>query len=231
MEDKNIKDVVIYCRVSTKEQTTENQKRILAEYAERRGWKYKIVEEVGSTRGTRPRKQALLQALRKKMYDAVIVYKLDRWARSLSELIGNVQELTDKGVAFISYTDNIDMSTASGKLLVGILASLAEFERDLISERVRAGLARKKAEGIKLGRPKGSKDKKYRRKSGYHLRWAGKKTPHENEGEFTPMKQGEVNKHVFLNTIRSNEDECQHDWKPHNSHNGYYCSKCGKEIN
>ena len=82
MVEINIKDVAIYCRVSTKEQTTENQKRILAEYCDRKGWKYKIIEEVESTRKTRPRKQALLDALRKHVFDAVVVYKLDRWARS-----------------------------------------------------------------------------------------------------------------------------------------------------
>ena len=193
--------VAIYARVSTQDQTTENQKRILTKYADERGWKYKVIEEVESTRNTRPRKQALLDALRKKVFDAVLVYKLDRWARSLSELIGNLNELNDKGVAFISFSDNIDMTTASGKLLVGILGSLAEFERDLISERVKAGLARKKAQGYRLGRPKGSKDKKYRRKTGYHLRWAGKKTPPESDEGLLRKKEGEVNKHQFLNTI------------------------------
>lgn len=206
MIEMEIRNIVIYCRVSTKEQTTENQKRILAEYADRRGWNYKIIEETASTRGTRPQKQFILNALRKKVFDGVLVYKLDRWARSLTELIGNLTELNDKGIAFISYSDNIDMTTASGKLLVGILASLAEFERDLISERVKAGLERKKAQGYTLGRPKGSSDKKRRRKSGYHLRWAGKQTPSENMEGLTPMKDGDVNKHVFLNTIDKDQE-------------------------
>jgi len=205
MVEINIKDVAIYCRVSTKEQTTENQKRILAEYCDRKGWKYKIIEEVESTRKTRPRKQALLDALRKHVFDAVVVYKLDRWARSSTELIMELDEFHNKGIGFISYTDNIDMSTASGKLLVGILSVLAEFERDIIRERVLAGLARRKAQGYTLGRPKGSKDKKYRKKSGYHLRWAGKKTPNEFGEGLTPKKQGEVNKHEFLNTIDTNK--------------------------
>ena len=202
----DIKNVAIYCRVSTKEQTTENQKRILAEFCDRKGWKYKIIEEVQSTRKTRPRKQALLDALRKRVFDGVVVFKLDRWARNSTELILELDEFNNKGIAFISYTDNIDMTTASGKLLVGMLCILAEFERDLTRERVLAALKRRKELGLPIGRPKGSKDKKYRRKSGYHLRWAGKKTPPEFEGDIVPTKDGDVNKHQFLNTIDQNKE-------------------------
>ncbi len=213
-EDKPINTVAIYCRVSTKEQTTENQKRVLAEYCDRRGWKYKIIEETQSTRKTRPRKQALLQALRQRVFDGVVVYKLDRWARSSTELILELKELNDKGVVFVSLTDNIDMTTASGKLLVGILSVLAEFERDIIQERVLAGMARARAQGKQIGRPKGSKDKKYRRKSGYHLRWGynnGKKTPLENDLGVSPQKEGNVNKHEFLNTIEDHKKTKERD--------------------
>ena len=206
MNIEDIKTVAIYCRVSTKEQTTENQKRILAKFCENKGWEYKIIEETESTRKTRPRKQALLDALRKRVFDGVVVYKLDRWARSSTELILELDEFNNKGIAFVSYTDNIDMTTASGTMLVGILSVIAQFERDITRERVLAGMARRRAQGLPMGRPKGSKDKKYRRKSGYHLRWAGKKTPPEFDGDVIPKKEGNVNKHQFLNTIDKNKE-------------------------
>jgi len=177
--------VSLYCRVSTDKQTTENQKLRLVEYAERNNYTYEVFDEVESTRKTRPVKQALLGKLRAKEYDAVVVYKLDRWARSSTELILDTKELIDKGIGFISISDNLDFSTASGKLHFQILCAFAEFERALISERTREGLYRAKQQGKKLGRPKGSKDKVKgaRRKSGYVLREANKrKSKDEQKG-------------------------------------------------
>jgi len=107
--------------------------------------------------------------LLKKEYDAVMVWKLDRWARSAQELIREVTILDDRGVKFISFTDNIDLSSASGRLQFNVIAAFAQFERDIISERTKEGLKRAKNVG------KRGKDKKPRRKSGYHLRWANKK--------------------------------------------------------
>jgi len=167
-----MKKIAIYCRVSTQEQTTENQKIRLKEYADRMGWEYDIIEEQESTRKTRPKKRELMTKLRNKEYDKVLIYKLDRWARSSSELINEITELYEKGITFISLSDNIDLSTATGKLQFQILAAFAEFERSLIRERTLEGLARAKIQGKKLGRPKGSKDKKRRKKSGYYLRHA-----------------------------------------------------------
>ena len=166
--------LALYCRVSTDKQTTENQKIRLVEYAERKGYDYELFEEVESTRKTRPVKQALLAQLRDGKFDAVVVYKLDRWARSSTELILDTKEIVDKGVGFISLSDNLDFSTASGKLHFQILSSFAEFERSLISERTKEGLKRAKLQGKQLGRPKGRKDKNKRRKSGYILREANK---------------------------------------------------------
>jgi len=167
--------IAIYCRVSTREQTTENQKLRLEEYAKRQGWNYDIYEEVMSSRKTRPVKAEVLNKLRHLEYDGVLIWKLDRWARSLSELTLEVTEMFNKNITFISLSDNIDLSTATGKLQFQILSAFAEFERNLISERTKEGLARAIAQGKQLGRPKGSKDKSRRRKSGYHLRYAGKK--------------------------------------------------------
>ncbi len=178
--DLKIFKVALYCRVSTLEQDTMNQELRLVEFATRNNYQFEIFREVESTRKTRPVKQELLSLLRKKYYDAIVVYKLDRYARSSAELILEVKELLDKGVSFISISDNLDFSTASGKLHFQILSAFAEFERELIRERTIEGLRRTKSQGKKLGRPKGSSDKKSRPKSGYIIREA-KKRKHKDE--------------------------------------------------
>jgi putative DNA-invertase from lambdoid prophage Rac len=180
--------VALYNRVSTAKQTTENQKIRLEEFANSKGWVYDIFEEVESSRKTRPIKQKLLGLLRKGVYDAVVVYKLDRWARSSTELILETKELIDKGVAFISYSDNLDFSTASGKLHFHILSAFAEFERALISERTKEGLRRVKMKGKQLGRPKGSKDKVKRSNKPYIVRELKKRIEADEEkGIISPL--------------------------------------------
>lgn len=162
--------IALYCRVSTNKQTNENQKLSLIKYAESHNWGYDLFEEVESSRKTRPVKQELMNYVRTGKYRAVVVYKLDRFARSFTELILDVNELVKKGIEFVSVSDNLDFSTATGKLHFQILSAFAEFERSLISERTKEGLARAKNQGKTLGRPVGSKDNKKRRKSGYYLR-------------------------------------------------------------
>ena len=180
--------VALYNRVSTAKQTTENQKIRLVEFANSKGWEYDIFEEVESSRKSRPIKQHLLSLLRNGEYDAVVVYKLDRWARSSTELILETKELIDKGIAFISVSDNLDFSTASGKLHFQILSAFAEFERSLISERTKEGLRRVKMQGKQLGRPKGSKDKTKRSNKAYLMR------------ELKKRKQADEEKGIFLPT-------------------------------
>lgn len=172
-----MKKIALYCRVSLSNgsQTTENQKIRLVEYAEKQGQSYDLFEETESSRKTRPVKQALLQKLRYGEYEAVVVYKLDRWARSSSELILDTKEILDKGIGFISISDNLDFSTASGKLHFQILSAFAEFERELIRERTIEGLRRSRLQGKTPGRPKGSKDSAKRKRSGYVLREAKKR--------------------------------------------------------
>ena len=170
-----MKHIALYIRVSTSEQTVENQRIRVIEYAEKNSCTFDVYEETESTRKTRPVKQALLAKLRQNHYDAVVVYKLDRWARSSTELILDTKELLDKGIGFISISDNLDFSTASGKLHFQILSAFAEFERELIRERTIEGLRRAKLQGKQAGRPKGSKDTKKRKRSGYILREAKKK--------------------------------------------------------
>ncbi len=170
-----MKKIALYVRVSTSDQTVENQKIRLIDYAEKNALNYDIFEETESTRKTRPVKQALLARLRNHEYDAVIIFKLDRWARSSTELILDTKELLDKGIGFISISDNLDFSTAAGKLHFQILSAFAEFERELIRERTIEGLRRAKMQGKQAGRPKGSKDTKKRKKAGYILREAMKR--------------------------------------------------------
>ncbi len=167
--------VAIYVRVSTAEQTTENQKIRLIEYCKKQGWEYDLYEEVMSSRKSRPVKQELLGRLRAGKYAGILVFKLDRFARSSHELIMNIKEIIDRGYQFHSLTENLDFGTASGRLQFQILSAFAEFERSLISERTIEGLRRAKLNGKQPGRPKGSRDKKKRRKAGYLLREAGKR--------------------------------------------------------
>lgn len=168
--------IAIYNRVSKREgQTAENQRPDCVRYAEARGWEYDIFNEAESTRKTRPVKEQVLTAIRRGEYSGVLVWKLDRWGRSMSELALELAEFIEKGYIFASVQDNIDLSGAGGRLYAHILAAFADFERDIIRERTMAGLARARAEGKRLGRPRGSKDKNGRRRSGYNLRWAGGK--------------------------------------------------------
>jgi len=150
-----VRRVVLYARVSTADQKTNAaQLEAMREYASRRGWD--VVEEVaefGSGAKLRRKREALLAALRRREADAVLVYKLDRWGRSLADLVTTLQELTEIGVAFVSLSDAIDMSTASGRAFAGMLSVFASFERDLIRDRVRSGLERARKAGTKFGRP------------------------------------------------------------------------------
>ena len=179
----------LYARVSTNNQTTDNQTIRLKEYAKQKGIEYTFFEETESTRRTRPIKQELLSMLRSDKFKGVIIYKLDRWARSSTELVLEIKELIDRGIEFISLSDNLDFSTSAGRLQFQILAAFAEFERSLISERTKEGLRRTKQQGKVLGRPTGSKDKKDRPRSGYIIREANKRKLQDEKKEvYLPIK-------------------------------------------
>ena len=158
----NKKKFAIYCRVSRTDQILENQIRPLKEYAERMGWDYEVFTEKESTRKSRPVQWALYNRLLKKEFDGLLFYKLDRWARSLKELVTHMEALHEKGVILVSFMENIDLSTSSGKLMMQVMGSFAEFERSIIRERTMAGLDRARAQGKTLGRPR----LKRRRKTG-----------------------------------------------------------------
>jgi DNA invertase Pin-like site-specific DNA recombinase len=181
--------VAIYCRVSTNKQTNENQLTKLLQYATDKQYKFDLFEEIESTRKTRPVKQDLLNRVRKGEYSTIIVYKLDRFARSISELINDVEELVKRKVGFISISENLDFSTAAGELQFHILSAFSQFERSIIRDRTIEGIARAKAKGTILGRPKGKKDSKPRPKGGYYMREANKrKNQDEKKGKFLPLE-------------------------------------------
>jgi DNA invertase Pin-like site-specific DNA recombinase len=142
--------------VSTIEQKMlPGQVRELEAFAERRGWTVvRVVREVASGASTRAQRDELIAAAKRREVDAVVVWKLDRWGRSVPDLMTTLHELTSVGVVFVSLTEAIDLSTPSGRALAGMLAVFAEFERDMIRERVRAGLAYARSKGTRLGRPR-----------------------------------------------------------------------------
>lgn len=146
--------VAIYLRVSTSDQTVENQKLPLIEYCKRMNWDYEIFEESESTRKTRPIQWDLYNRLLKKEFDGLLVYKFDRWARSTKELVEHMENLVNRNVRVISFSENIDLDSSMGRAMLTIISAFAQLERDLIRERTLAGLQRAKAQGKKLGRPK-----------------------------------------------------------------------------
>ncbi len=149
----------IYARVSTAHngQSPEMQLNELREYAARRGWQ--VVGEyvdvgISGAKDSRPELNRLMGDAHQRRFDAVLVWKLDRFGRSLRHLVNALAELEALGVAFISLRDNLDLSTPSGRLMFQIIGAMAEFERALIQERVRAGLRNARAKGKRLGRPR-----------------------------------------------------------------------------
>jgi DNA invertase Pin-like site-specific DNA recombinase len=149
------KRVTIYARVSTKDQHPENQINQLKVFANNRKWNIvNIYEEKASgTKNNRPKFQRLLDDVQKRKTDAVLVWKLDRFARSTRELLNRLDEFRSLGVEFISYTENIDTTTPAGKGLFSMVAVFAEFENDIRSERIKAGMQRAKENGKHIGRP------------------------------------------------------------------------------
>lgn len=150
----------IYARVSTAgQQSIPAQLEALREFAAMWGWEVvQEVKEVGSGAKHRPKREALLKAARRREIDAILVWKLDRWGRSLPDLVNTLQELVDLGVQFVSLRDALDFSTPAGRALAGMLAVFAAFERDLLQERVRSGIAHAKKHGTRSGKPIGRPD-------------------------------------------------------------------------
>ena len=153
--------VGIYARVSTNDQhTLPMQLSQMKDYIKNRNWTLTVeVEEVGSGAKTRPKREELLKMARRREIDAILVWKLDRFGRSLADLITSLNELRELGVVFVSITEALDFSTPSGRAMAGMLSTFAEFERDMIRERVTAGIANAREKGKPHGRPKTASNK------------------------------------------------------------------------
>jgi len=151
-------NVAIYCRVSTDEQNNDNQRIELERYAQAFGWDYKVFVETESSRKSRPVKNLVYQEALQKKWDLILVWKLDRWARSMSELVNDFSILRANKVQFRALKENIVLDdNAANALMVNILCAFADFERATIRERTLLGLARARAQGKRLGYPKGRK--------------------------------------------------------------------------
>ena len=147
--------VGLYARVSTHDQQTlPMQLSTMRDDAKRRKWAVAVeIQDVGSGATTRPERQKLIEAARRREIDLVLVWRLDRWGRSLVDLVTTLQELTALEVGFVSLSEALDMTTPSGRALAGMLAVFAEFERDILRDRVKAGIDQARKEGKPHGRP------------------------------------------------------------------------------
>jgi DNA invertase Pin-like site-specific DNA recombinase len=149
--------VALYGRVSTldKGQDVNLQLNELREYSDRRGWKISgeyVDNGVSGAKESRPELNRLMADAKKRKFDAIAVWKLDRFGRSLKHLVITLADLESLGIAFVSLRDGLDLSTPSGRLMFQIIGAMGEFERNLIRERVRAGMAHARSKGRKLGR-------------------------------------------------------------------------------
>ena len=157
VEKLQAKRAALYARVSTNNgQNPEMQLSELRQYCERRGLEISreyVDRGISGAREKRPALDRLLADCRRRLVDAVVVYRYDRFARSLRQLVNALDEFRSLGIDFISLHEGVDTSTPNGRLVFGIFASIAEFERELIRDRVRSGIAAARSKGTHLGRP------------------------------------------------------------------------------
>ncbi len=146
----------IYARVSTFDQEPENQLQEVRRYVQARGWQATeyVDKGVSGAKDSRPALDTLVKDAKRRRFDTLVVWRLDRLGRNLKHLVGLLDDLQALGVAFVSLTEGIDATTPAGRLQMHILGAIAEFEKARIAERVKAGLARARAQGRRLGRPR-----------------------------------------------------------------------------
>ena len=148
---------VLYARVSTNGQDTDLQLREFREFCQRRNWSVigeYVDQGISGSKDRRPQLDRLMADAKRRRFDCVVVYRYDRFARSLRHLVNALEEFRALGVDFVSIHEGVDTSTPNGRLIFGIFASIAEFERELIRDRVRSGMRSAKARGRKIGRPR-----------------------------------------------------------------------------
>ena len=153
--------VAIYVRVSTSGQTVENQERELLAHCQRQGWQvYKVYRDEGFSGAVadRPALKEMMADARQSQFDSLLIWKIDRLARSIAHLIETLAELKGLGVGFISLTEAINTETAQGRMLCSFLGAIGEFEREMTIARVKSGMARASAAGVRIGRPRAGFD-------------------------------------------------------------------------
>ena len=153
--------VALYARVSTADQRPDLQLDALRQLASQRGWTIAgeyVDQGVSGARARRPALDRVMTAVHRGEVDVVAVWRFDRFARSMQHLVTALDDFRAQGVEFVSVQDGCDTSTAAGRMMFGVIASLAEFERELIRERVRAGMAAAKRRGRRAGRPRARVD-------------------------------------------------------------------------
>lgn len=178
----------LYIRVSTEGQETLNQRLALEEYCKRNSIEvFQVYEDAGvsGSKTSRPGLDRMMQDMRAGSFDTIIIWKLDRLGRSLQHLLQILAELQNRKVKLVITEMNMDTTTPAGELFFQIAGSFAQFERQLIRERINLGLARAKSQGHRLGRPSGSRDRGKRRRSGYWLRWSKQSSPHKMQSQPT----------------------------------------------
>jgi len=151
--------VALYARVSTTDQSTDSQLLDLRRYVRERGWnifREYVDEGISGTKDFRPALNELMNDARKRKFDVVLVWRFDRFARSTKHLILALEEFRNLGIDFVSYQENIDTSSPLGSAIFTIISAVAQLERDIIAERVKAGLRRAVEAGKRLGRPRGT---------------------------------------------------------------------------
>ena len=174
--------VALYARVSTRDQSTETQLLDLRRYVSERGWnifKEYVDEGISGSKDSRPALNELMNDGKKRRFDVVLVWRFDRFARSTKHLILALEEFKNLGIDFVSYQENIDTSSPLGSAIFTIIAAVAQLERDIIAERVKAGLRRARENGKRLGRPRASVDTEkihWLRSKGLSLRAIAKET-------------------------------------------------------
>jgi DNA invertase Pin-like site-specific DNA recombinase len=154
---KQVQRAAIYCRCSTFDQNPEMQLDELRDFARRRGFHVSaeyVDQGVSGARERRPQLDLLMRDSQRRKFDVLLVWKLDRFARSLKHLVNALAEFEALGVAFVSLRDNLDLTTPAGRLMFQVIGAMSEFERALITERVRAGIANAQKRGVRFGRPK-----------------------------------------------------------------------------
>jgi DNA invertase Pin-like site-specific DNA recombinase len=151
----NLKRAAIYVRVSTAEQETDLQEHELQEFCDRRGWSCVLYRDKGQSgaKNDRPALTAMMNDLRRRKVDVVVVWALDRLARSLKQLLGIAEECRAVGVDLVSLKQNVDTTLPAGRLTFQVLGAVAEFEREMLRDRVKAGMAQARRSGKHVGRP------------------------------------------------------------------------------